>query len=81
VRLNYTFIDHDLSSARQLSGNSSKKTYFFWNIFHDHSQMFFEVEFVVNLDSQPGNHTVMQKYGLIERSAEKEPRKIQFFES
>jgi hypothetical protein len=43
--------------------------------------MFFEVEFVVNLDSQPGNHTVMQKYGLIERSAEKEPRKIQFFES
>jgi hypothetical protein len=49
VRLNYTFVDHYLSSARQLSGNSSQKTYFFCNFFHDDSQMFFEVEFVVNL--------------------------------
>jgi hypothetical protein len=38
VMLNYTFIDHALRSARQLSGNYSKKTYFFFffcNFTHD----------------------------------------------
>jgi hypothetical protein len=36
VMLNYTFINHALRSARQLSGSYSKKTYFFFcNFTHD----------------------------------------------